>query len=192
MRLGFDEVDEDDQYLDDARLDKPVKKAYEVDFKVFSDDELRVRQREQFEELSNILGLPIEQCATLLRSYKWQKEKLVEQYMDKPEEVTKAAGVLSGTHNPPRIEKKPGFICDICCDDGPDMKTFAMDCGHRFCADCYGTYLTQKITEEGESVRIQCMAEECTVTVNGKAVQLLVTPEVFKRYEYLLSRLALC
>lgn len=185
---GF-EVDEDDQYLDDdAQFDKPKKKLYEVDYKVYTEDQIRAMQQQQFEEVSSILGLPTDQCATLLRQYKWQKEKLIEQFMDHPDEVTKSAGILSGETVQPKLEYVKGFTCDVCFEDGPKLKTFALMCGHRFCADCYGQYLTQKITEEGESVRIECMAEECNVTVNAKAVSLLCSPKTHVRYLELLDR----
>lgn len=180
MYLGF-EIDEDDQYLDDAQFDKPKKKLYEVDFKVYSEEQIRTMQQQQFEEVSNILGLPIEQCATLLRQYKWQKEKLIEQFMDHPDEVTKSAGILTGDTTQPQLQTVRNFVCDVCFEDSPSLKTFALHCGHRFCAACYGQYLTQKIKEEGESVRIQCMAEECNVTMNGRAVSLLVDQKTHAR-----------
>src|SRR5437588_11942137 len=87
----FFEEEEDDRYLDDVKDEKPSKKAYEVDYKVHSDEQIRVAQQIQIEEVSSILGLPGEQCAILLRFFKWQKDRLIEKYMDTPDEVLEDA-----------------------------------------------------------------------------------------------------
>jgi ariadne-1 len=49
------------------------------------------------------------------------------------------------------------------------------------CKDCYSQYLTSKIVDEGESRRIQCMANDCKVIVDEKTVELLVSPDILSR-----------
>ncbi|RPA79156.1 hypothetical protein BJ508DRAFT_211354 [Ascobolus immersus RN42] len=186
--MRFDDVEEEDQYLEDTRFDKPVKKAYEVDFKVHSDQQIRSGQQAQFEEISNILGLDIGQAALLLRHFKWQKEKLIEQYMDNPDSINKAVGIRPEAHEDTKITKVKDFVCDICCDDGDSMETFALPCGHRYCVECYRHYLTQKIKEEGESARIQCMGDKCTMAFDASDVQAVVDDDTFTRYKTLLDR----
>lgn len=174
-------MEDEDQYLEDARFDKPAKKAYEVDFKVYSDSQIRSGQQSQFEEISNILGLDVGQSALLLRYFKWQKERLIEQYMDDPETINKAVGIKPETNETSKITKVKDFICDICCDEGDSVDTFALQCGHRYCTECYGHYLTQKIKEEGESARIQCMGDQCKMAFDSDAVQKLVDADTFVR-----------
>ncbi|CAH8519137.1 unnamed protein product [Schistosoma turkestanicum] len=53
------------------------------------------------------------------------------------------------------------------CDFLTNNKTnglFGLSCGHRFCPDCWRSYLTIKI-EEGSSVEIKCMSVGCNVLV---------------------------
>lgn len=64
----------------------------------------------------------------------------------------------------------------------------ALACAHRFCVDCYRTYLEQKIKFEGESRRIQCMEEKCNLIVDEKTVGLVVNNDVFERYRTMLNR----
>jgi ariadne-1 len=179
-------TEEDDRYLDDAKDEKPVKKAYEVDYKVHSAEQIRGAQQQQVEEVASILGLPGEQCAILLRYFKWQKDRLIEKYMDSPEDVLDAAGLGPGYDTPSRLEMVMGFSCDICCDDQRGLETYAMKCGHRYCASCYSQYIESKIKDEGEASRIQCPADGCSRIVGSKSVDLLVPSETCQRCAILL------
>ncbi|KAJ9667833.1 hypothetical protein H2201_002019 [Coniosporium apollinis] len=186
--LDFED-DEPDIGFDTHEKDvKPAKHAYEVDFKVFGPDEIQSHQDRQIEEVSNILGQPPEASAILLRHTRWNKERLIEQYMDKRDEVLEGAGLGDDVAGPPRIMKVPGFMCDICCEEGPDMETFAMKCDHRFCVDCYKQYLCGKIKEEGEAARIKCPGDGCNRIVDSKSLDLLVTTDLKERYQELLTR----
>ncbi|KAJ9627107.1 hypothetical protein H2203_003568 [Taxawa tesnikishii (nom. ined.)] len=144
---------------------KPRKKAYEVDFKVYSPQDIQQQQDRQVDE-----------------------ERLIEQYMDKQEEVLDKAGLGQDVAGPPRIEVMDDFMCNICCEEGPGLETFAMKCGHRFCVDCYRQYLSQKIKEEGEAARIKCPGEGCNNIVDSKSLDLLVTEDLKDRYQELLTR----
>lgn len=92
-----------------------------------------------------ILDLRKEDAAILLRHFRWNKERLIEDYMDRPKKVLEDAGLGPSTEGPPTLQVIPGFMCDICCEDEPGLLTFAMKCGHRYCVDCYRHYLSQKI-----------------------------------------------
>ncbi|KAI5776894.1 hypothetical protein EDC01DRAFT_719912 [Geopyxis carbonaria] len=184
--LEFD--DDNDQYLEDTKDDKPQKKAYEVEFKTVSDDQLRKVQREQINEVSTIFGLSMEQGAILLRHFKWQKERMIERYMESPEEVMHAAGLGPEFNDVPSTQKMDDFMCDICCDDEAGINTYAMKCEHRYCTACYTEYLSSKIKDEGEASRIQCPADGCSRIMDSKSIKMLVAPEVYKRYEDLLNR----
>ncbi|GAB7347581.1 hypothetical protein MBLNU459_g4464t3 [Dothideomycetes sp. NU459] len=167
---------------------KPRKKAFEVDFAVYSPHDIQAQQDRQVEEVSNILGQPTEATAILLRYARWNKERLIEQYMDKQEEILDKAGLGQDVAATSRIQTLDGFMCDICCDDSPGLDTFAMKCGHRFCVDCYRQYLAQKIKEEGEAARIRCPGEGCNQIVDSKSLDALVTDDLKKRYQDLLTR----
>ncbi|KAF8461121.1 hypothetical protein BDZ91DRAFT_772952 [Kalaharituber pfeilii] len=182
------EIDEDYEDEPFLKYDKPQRKSYEVDFRVFSDTEIHKIQTEQIEEVCNILGLSAEQCGVLLRHFKWQKERLIEQYLNNPEEVLEGAGLTASDERPPKIEKVAGFVCDICCDDEPDVETFALKCNHRYCRNCYQAYLEQKIKGEGESGRIQCPCEGCSTLVDSKAIKFLTSSPITERYQILLNR----
>jgi ariadne-1 len=107
---------------------------------------------------------------------------LIEEMMERREDVLEEAGLgESSESDPPRLMKVPGFVCDICCEDDPQMDTFAMKCGHRFCADCYKQYLRTKIKDEGEASRIRCPGDGCDRIVDSKSLELLVSEDLKDR-----------
>lgn len=167
--------DLDTGFSDDKDLIRNNRKPYEVEFKVLDPPDIDHEQNVQVDEVCAVLGLPPESAAILLRFGRWNKEKLIESYMEHPEETLEDAGLGTSFEGSAKTELVPGFMCDICCEEGDDLETYAMRCGHRFCVDCYRQYLAQKIKEEGEAARIQCPGNKCSRIVDSKSMDLLVT-----------------
>ena len=162
---------------------KPQKLSFEVDFKVYSPVDIQAQQDKQIEEVSTILGQSLESAAILLRHFRWNKEHLIESYMDKPEEVLEKAGLSESMAAEVQTKVVSGFTCEICFEDDASLQTYAMRCGHRYCVDCFGHYLTQKIKEEGEAARIECPKEGCHRILDSKSLELLVVAALQERYE---------
>ncbi|KAI4227974.1 MAG: hypothetical protein L6R36_001984 [Xanthoria steineri] len=184
----FEDDEPDMGFAQDKDIMKPRKKAYEVDYRIYRPEEIIEQQDKQIEEVSAILGQPSEASAILLRYLRWNKERLVESYMDRPEAVLEKAGLGPDEGRAPRIEPVQGFTCTICFEDEPGAQTYGMKCGHRYCVDCYRQYLAQKIQREGEAARIQCPKDGCSRILDSKSVDLLATTDLKDRYETLLTR----
>jgi ariadne-1 len=109
--------------------------------------------------------------------------------MEHPEETLEDAGLGTNFEGLAKTEKVADFMCEICCEEGPDLETYAMRCGHRFCVDCYRHYLAQKIKEEGEAARIECPGDNCHRIVDSKSLELLLADNkaLQERYVHLLS-----
>ncbi|KAL1636622.1 hypothetical protein SLS58_009747 [Diplodia intermedia] len=193
VSLGDDsdlDVEDADVAFDSQDKDiKPSKKSYEVDFKVYSPGDIQAYQNRVIDEVSQILGQPAESTAILLRYARWNKERLIEQYMDKQEELLEDAGLGDDVAGVVKIAKAGSdFMCDICADDDPELDTFAMRCGHRFCVPCWKQYLYTKIKDEGEAARIKCPGSDCNRIVDSKSLELLVAEDLKARYHVLLTR----
>ncbi|KAJ5621807.1 hypothetical protein N7528_005039 [Penicillium herquei] len=180
--------DLDTGFSDDKDLIKQKRKAYEVEFKVLDPSDIEREQLVQVNNVSAILGLPPESAAILLRFGRWKQEKLIEEFMDHPERTLEEAGLGTNFEGTAKTEVVPGFACDICCEDGADLETYAMRCGHRYCVDCYRHYLAGKVKEEGEAARIECPGDTCHRIVDSKSLDLLVTDDLKDRYRVLLTR----
>ena len=164
------------------------RKPYEVEYAVLSPEDIKIQQQKQVDEIAVILGLPPEQIIILLRHMRWNKEKLIELYMENRDHILEAAGLGSSFAEAPRTKAIKGFVCEICYEDETGLETYAMKCGHRYCVECYSHYLSQKVKEEGEAARIQCPKERCHRIVDSKSLKLLVADDVKDRYEVLLTR----
>ncbi|MCJ1227257.1 hypothetical protein MMC12_003912 [Toensbergia leucococca] len=184
----FDDDEPDLGFSQDKDIIKPTKKSYEVDFKVFGPTDIQAHQDEQIDAVSAILGLPSEASAILLRHLRWNKERLIEAYMERPEVLLETAGLGPDAAQPPRTQVIKGFVCGICCEDELAQETYALKCEHRYCVDCYRQYLAQKIKDEGEAARIQCPTSGCNRIVDSKSLDLLVAAELKNRYQILLTR----
>ncbi|KXH66584.1 IBR domain-containing protein [Colletotrichum salicis] len=187
----FDEDDFEDEPEDLGMIkdsDSRKKVAYDISFKVYEPKDIQRQQDDMIDEVNMILNIRKEDVAILLRHFRWNKERLIEDYMDAPNKVLEAAGLGSNVAGPPKLEAILGFMCDICCEDEEGLQTFSLKCGHRYCVDCYRQYLTQKIREEGEAARIQCPAEGCGRIIDSKSLDLLVASDLNSRYHELLNR----
>ncbi|KAF2402561.1 ankyrin repeat and IBR domain-containing protein 1 [Trichodelitschia bisporula] len=185
----LEEYDGDDVgFESQEKIGKQQKKPYEVDFKVYSPEDIQRAQQRTVDEVKGVLQQSPEATAILLRSFRWNRDKLIDAYMERREAVLEQAGLGDEASSGAKIMTVPGFCCEICWDDSPEMQTFAMKCGHRFCVDCYKRYLTTKIKEEGEASRIRCPGDDCSRVVDSKSIDLLVSEDAHDRYLELLTR----
>ncbi|KAK9377523.1 uncharacterized protein V1513DRAFT_422787 [Lipomyces chichibuensis] len=181
----------DNEGFEEVKPESTKLKAYEVEHEVLSTADIQQRQDSQIGQVAGILGLSRESVMVLLLYFKWNNDRLLEQYTEDPEGVLKKAGISADDDSNKKeykIMTIDGFMCDICCEDRQGLKTFALECDHRFCFDCYKQYLTQKIVDEGESRNIQCPGDSCSLVVNNEAIKLIVEDRVYKRYLTLLNR----
>ena len=146
--------------------------------------EIQAEQDVQINEVATIIEQPPESTAILLRHQRWNRDRLLDRYMEQQEELLDAAGLVGDTKDGrgPHTEKVKGFVCDICCEDEPGLQTYALKCGHRYCVDCYKQYLDSKIRDEGEAARIQCPANGCNRIVDSKSLNFLVEDKLKARY----------
>ncbi|BGP39736.1 hypothetical protein JCM10450v2_003705 [Rhodotorula kratochvilovae] len=158
----------------------------QVEYKVLSLAQLEAQQKEAVAYVQDMLQLKPESAAVLLRYFNWKKDKLVETYMEDAEGTLAKAGIHENGAQP-RLKRVRGFVCEVCYDDAT-KETLALSCDHRFCKDCYSHYISSKVTDEGESRRIECMQNDCNVIVDEKTVELLVPPDILGRYRTLLNR----
>ncbi|KAI1312250.1 hypothetical protein EDD11_003007 [Mortierella claussenii] len=189
---GTSDYDDYESENDDCDMnDEPaeqLKKAYEVDFSVVSLSEIVATQANTSGHVASILGVSVNQAAALLRSIKWDKERLVERFMDTPQEILDQAGVVLHEAHSPLQQRPAGFICEICLDDDQEGLALGLQCSHFFCQSCYEQYLTQKIVEEGECRRLFCPQSGCDFIVSEVAISKAIKESTMQRYRTLQDR----
>eukprot|EP01128_Nolandella_sp_AFSM9_P006704 TRINITY_DN350_c0_g4_i1.p1 TRINITY_DN350_c0_g4~~TRINITY_DN350_c0_g4_i1.p1 ORF type:complete len:601 (-),score=133.46 TRINITY_DN350_c0_g4_i1:125-1927(-) len=160
------------------------------DFACLSPEEIVREQNVQIMRIGDLLHIPESNASNLLRSYQWKTEKLLSHYFDNPHKVLIAAGLdpssittkdsnssVSACQTLTGIEE-----CLICCEYVGPSEACALSCGHRFCNDCWDTYLTMKITA-ADVLRIDCPGHQCSVTTPDEVIHDLVSDEkVYQKY----------
>ena len=135
------------------------------------------------------LGIQSPIVSILLQHFRWNRERLIDRYMDDSAAVLADAGepdALPSSPNPrpskrARLDTSSAtdFMCAICCDTEPE-DVVRLRCGHEFCEACWATYVTSKIKEEGQCL-FNCMQDGCRTAVDEASLEKLVPAAVFQR-----------
>ena len=188
--------------MDDFKLpSKPTRKAYELEYDSLSQAAVEKLMAADVEDTTGILGVDASTAALLLRYMSWNKERLIEKYMDNANKMLVAAGVILPDPETVRPSKRPlarrttrrsasppksssgSFTCSICFDDSPDLKPLSLECGHKACSGCWEAYIESKITTEAEHV-CRCMAEGCGLVAPDAFVRAAVSQDIYERFGY--------
>lgn len=146
-----DYTDEEDLFREDDFFheEDSLVDSSPITYKQHTTEGILAEMSRQCRELSEILGQPEGDVVTLLQSYKWNLERLLEDYMEDPEGVSLRAGLSSGDNSGAfkagMASHSELFTCAICCDD--KTTSYGLKCGHEFCIDCYRRYLDDKVKQ---------------------------------------------
>jgi ariadne-1 len=179
-----------DNYGDGMVVDE-TKSALrrQVSYEIISAAELEAQTKALAREVKEILDLPNTAITMLLlRHYQWNKEKCIEAFMENPEKAKKEAGISTLA-----LEKKPSsptkkYECPVCWEIKEGKDTFALGCGHRYCLDCWKTYLELKLQNSADAVWTKCPHPKCKDIVHDRAFKKLVSPTLYKTYKKSLLR----
>jgi ariadne-1 len=203
--LGFpfscrpDSDGDDGMDMDDFKVaPKTTRKAYEIEYESLTQSAIEKLMERDVEHIRGIFGVDTSTAGLLLRYMSWNKERLIEKYMDNANKMLVAAGVVVPEPEPARPSRRPTrkpkspaksdtFVCSICFDDAPDLTPLALDCGHAACTGCWSAYITSKIRDEAEHA-CRCMAEGCALVAPDAFVRAAVDDETYTRFQELLVR----
>ncbi|GAN06593.1 RING-5 like protein [Mucor ambiguus] len=175
---------DDDMFHD--RLTEEVK--YKVNFAAKDVDKLRIMQKDTVNQVATLLAIRPHISTILLNYFCWNKEKLIETYIEDPDKVLVAAGIhaVSKSSNN-KGDCSASFECEICCNDESGLQTVSLTCGHLFCVDCYSYYLSDKV-KQGDATNIQCPQEGCKAVVDEATLKIVLNDDMYIRYQSLLDK----
>ncbi|ELU08282.1 hypothetical protein CAPTEDRAFT_96432 [Capitella teleta] len=195
-----EEEEEEDDFVDmgmDAEASGTHPKHDEEDFpfQVLTADEIVKHMVDCIKEVNTVVQIPATITRILLTHFKWDKEKLMECYFTEDQDK-----LFSDAHvvSPFRKSFTPAaaaqaassseIMCEICFLMIPPTELTGLECGHRFCWQCWREYLTTKIIDEGMGQTISCAAHGCDILVDDQTVMYLVTdPKVKLKYQQLIT-----
>lgn len=192
--------DEDYAMIEENGTDERQSDTDEYEYKILETDEVVEHMRECIQEVNTVVNIPDTVTRILLNHFKWDKEKLVEQYFEErdQEKFFREAHVVNpfnkplnssgGVQNRPNSRRGVTEECEICFCQYQASSMTGLACGHRFCESCYRVYLTTKIMEEGQGQTIACAAHACDILVDDETVIRLITDARVKlKYQHLIT-----
>ncbi|KDN42290.1 putative ariadne-1 protein [Tilletiaria anomala UBC 951] len=92
------------------------KASYEVDYKSHTIASIEALQQKEIDQISAMFNVKDTDAAILLRHMSWNKERLIERYMDAPEDVKYEAGVMDDPARPRILQMTydDDFTCEVC------------------------------------------------------------------------------
>lgn len=171
--------------LEDEDLDfgAPMPHTKHQSYEVIQAKSIMDRTKALVKEVVDTLALPSETLAALLlRRFEWNKQKLIDEWLEDPDRVLKKLGMTNlNLENKAKTNAK--FKCPVCDELYPAKETFALGCGHRYCADCWQGFLTVQIRSGPTCTTSHCPAPKCPVLVHEEAFRQFCAPEVFAKYQ---------
>lgn len=203
--------DEDYQMIEENGADQRQSDLEEYEYKVLETDDVVEHMRECIRDVNTVVQIPDTMTRILLNHFKWDKEKLMEQYFGNQdqEKFFREAHVVNPFNKPmnkpgssssggssssssvstrPKLKRGVSEECEICFSQYPSTVMTGLACGHRFCESCWRVYLTTKIMEEGQGQSIACAAHACDILVDDETVIRLITDARVKlKYQHLIT-----
>jgi len=188
-----DDMSEEEEDYDDSDecFDEPAVVQQDSQYEVFDKAACDAMAKKQVVEVAEVLCCDLDVAQILLRHFKWDRERLTEEYMTDPEKTSQKAGLHMGgdesiVHppsergivrvggDPKTISSMEPIVCQICYERKTDYSALA--CGHAYCNGCYAEYVSHKIDDEGfDAVYGRCPAEKCRLLLSTTLVGSLLT-----------------
>ena len=163
-------------------------------YQVLSIEQIEKQMQESIEQIRNVIDLPSATIRTLLKHFRWDTQKLLEQLFDSNrDQLFNEIGIVVVTDSTNknkrrrlRSARKEEAFCLICYLSVRLCEMFGLDCGHHYCKGCWNQYLTNKIISEGSVIAIKCAQTECNVVVDDDQIMELISdPLVRAKYQRL-------
>ncbi|XP_032456368.1 E3 ubiquitin-protein ligase ARIH1-like [Nasonia vitripennis] len=181
-------------------IEKP--EAAEYPYEVLSTEEIVEHMVDTIKKVNTVVRLPATTTRILLNHFKWDTETLVEKFYDEDQEKLFAeARVVSPFKKQPVINITCSLQnlttksnsdeeeeCGVCFMTLPTDEMSGLECGHRFCTNCWREYFQTKIMGEGQGQKIPCAAHDCEILVDDATIMRLVEdPKVKLKYQHLIT-----
>jgi len=200
---GAEAADEDDLWGQEDDFD-----AMEIDGDIpeIAEEEVAPKKEINFvvhgpKEIQSLLGGYVKQMAEtlpdedeelvklILQHYKWKPAVAGDKYFGEME----SARIISGVDADP-VSAPPSDMtetdCDICLEavDGNQLKWLGMNCGHRFCQECWISNL-QESGKRHDCMSLRCPDENCQFAVTKKRLEAMGLQNVdSKKFKHFLKR----
>ncbi|MBA0565871.1 hypothetical protein Golob_010726 [Gossypium lobatum] len=172
-----DNDDGDENALEEDDHDSPISGQ---NFSVLTEADIRHRIKDNIAEVSSVLSISKNEASSLLLHYNWSVSNIFDSWFADE----KAAREKAGLFLEPLIESPDhgSSICVICFEDYPCDGTKSTSCGHRYCNDCWSSYIKTAIADGPQSLLLTCPHPSCRAAVGEDMVGLFASEKEKNKY----------
>ncbi|CAA7405137.1 unnamed protein product [Spirodela intermedia] len=185
--MGSDDGDADYGFVDNDSDDSDdiVSHRQQQNFTVLSEADIRHRQEEDINRISQVLSISRCEACILLRHYKWSISKVHDSWFADEESVRTAVGLLEKHVEMPNAKE---LTCGICFEVYPRDRMAAAVCGHPFCITCWRGYIGTSICDGPGCLSLRCPDPSCGAAVGQDMINMLTSEEDKEKYSRYLLR----
>ncbi|XP_020088541.1 probable E3 ubiquitin-protein ligase ARI7 isoform X1 [Ananas comosus] len=179
-------VEEGDDFFCNSNFDdsKDVMVVREKPFTVLSEDDIRQRQEEDISKTVAILSISKAEAFILLRHFKWDENRVNDEWFANEVAVRRAIGLLENRVEIPKLMELSidHLTCGICFETYPPNMMSAAACGHRFCGACWQGYIGTSISNGPGCLTLRCPDPSCSAAILQDMINFLATDEDKEKY----------
>lgn len=192
----YSEEDEQEEYAysDDEKDSKMDQDGTDTEFEI-PDSSYKIKDYQDIipmlqhmtQEVSSLLGVDDDISQVLLHKYRWNKERLVEEFFSDSDKALESAGlvVTKAIGNGDTFREN---FCRICLSQCDPNRLYSLSCNHKFCVECYQGYLVSMIGDGPICITATCPEHQCRQRILSGTVKTLCSPEIHAKYLMYFSR----
>ena len=193
---GTQDTDDSDPDEGDADYGNAILSGVEAhvvkreEYRCLDAEQVLERQREAVRGVTQVLQVTQDDATQLLRSFKWNVNRVNDEWFGDEEGVREKIGLESSSSAPDEasrmVDDGAEVTCSVCYDEFPASRHTHVGCGHNFCATCWSGYLENAVSDGPSVLDLRCPQEGCKRRVpepmakrylNGESAERL---DVFK------------
>lgn len=167
---------EDDDYGFDCEINTASRKA---PFVILTKDDVKKKRLQAINEVTNVLGITEEDAARVLRKYKWDVNRVHEEWFSDMDSVKAAVGIVEE----PTMSSGTEERCGICFDTFSTQDMLCGVCQHYFCRDCWRGYVSTAISQGPSCLDLRCPLPDCRACVPAAFIKHLVSDTDREKYD---------
>ena len=183
---AYSEIKSKKVAVETNKVSQNLMRVNDGQYKIVDYSEIETIMASLINDVMNLLNVSDDVCRILLCHFKWNKERLIDGYYADADRLLENVGLP--TDQSSSTNDSAGNSCPICGDDFDSSELFNLDCLHKFCRSCYGTYLEGKIEEGPSCVRTKCPMFKCNHTIPYSFFSKLTDGSMNKKYRLYLTR----
>ncbi|XP_074283882.1 putative E3 ubiquitin-protein ligase ARI5 [Silene latifolia] len=154
---------------------------------VLNVSDIKHRQSEQLSYVSFLFSVTKYEASVLLRHYKWNTTRLVDQWVHNEESVRNETGLFVVKS---KISKENDVInCGICLEENLSVdEVMSATCdNHYYCKTCWRNYISTSINNNGPGcLSLRCPDPNCPAVVGQSIIRLVSRDDKQKYRNYLM------